>query len=179
MNEKVENLIKQEKEHLHILKQQMRDNHLISLGLIDESKTFRKYQNYYSESAKLDEGNQKFYTESVGALDVNEEEYAEICKYFPPNLQKNEIFNNPTAGERTLDIITIIVLVCGIICTFICLVTLVFVNKYGDFGEGFNIIGFIISLGVLLTSLTTWSILRVFSEIAANIRQINGHNTFE
>jgi len=173
MNDKVDNLIKQEKERLLSLKQQMRDNHLISLGLIDESKTFRKYQNYFSESAKLDEENQKFYTESVGALDVSEEEYAEICKYFPPKFQKNEILNNPTGSEKTLNIIAIICLVCGIICTLIFLGILAFVDKYGDFGDGFNITGFMISLGVLLISLTIWSILRVFSQIASNVRQMN------
>jgi len=167
-NEKVENLIKQKKDRQDTFKKQMRDEHLISIGLIDENKTERKYQSYFSDSAKFDEEKQMYYKGCDVALDVTDEEYEEICKYFPTTLTEKEIFKNATFAETTLNIIGIIVLVCGIIGTLICLFTIT-TNNYGEF----NAIGFITSIGVLLTSLTTWAVLRVFCEVAINVRQIN------
>ena len=102
MNEKVENLIKQEQECLDASKKQMRDNHLISLGLIDESKSARKYQDYYSESAKFDEEKQIYYKECDAALDVTDEEYEEICKYFSPIPPEKEI--SKTFSQKTFTI---------------------------------------------------------------------------
>jgi hypothetical protein len=43
MNEKVENLIKQEKKRIDASEKQMRDNHLLSIGLIEGEKTKRIY----------------------------------------------------------------------------------------------------------------------------------------
>ena len=165
MNVKVENLIKQEKERLNVSKKQMRDNHLIRLGLIDENKTERKYQNYYSETAnKFDSTKNMYYTEINSALEITDEEYEEICKYSSPitpitpiTLKTPEKEISETGAESTLSIIAILVLVCGIIGFIICLVTLQFIT----------------SIWFLLTSLTTWSLLRIFCEIAINIRQIN------
>jgi len=183
-NEKVENLIKQEKERienqnkqekelLDTSKKQMREEHLKSLGLIDENKTSREYIAYYREGLKKEPETGKYYVEVSGALDVTDEEYEEICKYFPPNQPEKGIFKNvavagSTFAETTLNIIAIIVLVCGIIGTLICL----FMFTTSDYGD-FNVIGFISSIGILLTSLTIWAVLRIFCEIAINVRQIN------
>jgi len=167
MNEKVENLIKREKDRLDTSKKQMRDNHLISLGLVDESKSERVYQDYFSEKYDTyDNEKQKYYTEKLFALEVADEEYEEICKYFPPTLTQKEIFKTATTAENILNIIAVIVLVCGIIGALVCLFT---ITDYGDI----TLIGILTSIGVLLTSLTTWSVLRVFCEIAINVRQIN------
>jgi len=174
-NEKVENLIKQEKERQDTSQKQMREDHLISLGLIDENKTERKYLNnpYDADDAsrKYDPDKGKYYAERRAALDVTDEEYEEICKYFPTTPTKKEILKTATFAETTLNIIAIIVLVCGIIGTLICLFTIT-TNSYGDF----NVIGFITSIGILLTSLTTWAVLRIFCEVAVNVRQINNRN---
>ena len=169
MNGKVEDLIKQGKE----LEKQMRDAHLISLGLIDESKSERQYvPSYFSASAKLDTETNKYYFEEPVAIKVTDEEYEEICKYYSPKPQEKEILKTETTAEKTLNIIAIVVLLCGIICTLICLFSISFVADIHGNTE-FNAIGFIISIGVLLTSLTIWSVLRVFYEIAINARQIN------
>jgi len=179
MNEKVENLIKKEKDRLYTSKKQMRDNHLISLGLIDENKTERKYMDtnysagYSTGYGKFDPETKKYYTESHAALDVTDEEYDEICKYHPPTLSQTDIFKNTTGAEVTLNTISIIVLVCGIIGTLICLFTITFVEECRGCGKEFSPIGFVISLGVLLTSLTTWATLKIICEIAMNLRQIN------
>ena len=76
-----------------------------------------------------------------------------------------EFYFNP---EKTLKIIADIFLICGAIATLICLFTIVFVDKYGDFGEGFSFTGFIISIGVLFSSVTFWAFLRVICNISNN-----------
>ena len=168
MNEKVENLIKQEKERLDAFKKQMRDNHLISLGIIDEGKTERKYLPYNVDGAKLDTETNRYYFEEYFALEVKDEEYEEICKYYSPTSltpPEKETLKTATAAENTLNTIAVIVLVCGIIGALVCF--LVFI----DGNEGW--IGFIISIGILLTSLITWATLKIVCEIAMNLRQIN------
>ena len=100
MNEKVKNLIEQGKNR----KKQMRDNHLRSLGLIDENiiTEERKYQDFYSaEYAKFDTKTQRFYTEIHAALEVTDEEYEEICKYFPPTQSENRNTNNYISGTSS------------------------------------------------------------------------------
>ena len=172
MNQKVENLIKQKKELLDVSRKQIRDKHLISIGLIDEEKTRRVYLDFCSETAKYDAEKQMYYGEVADALEVTDEEYAEVCKYFPPS-PPTECEISKTGAEVTLNAIAIIVLVCGIIGTLICLFTIVFVdsgNRYAD--EVFSPTGLVITLGVLLSSLTTWAVLKLFCEVAANIREI-------
>ena len=160
MNEKIENLIKQ-----------MRDKHLISLGLIDENRTEREYVDYYSERAKAEHAKRdrktgKYYLEKLQALDITDEEYEEICKYFPPAFTQIETLKTTTAAENTLNIVAVIVLICGIIGSLIC-----FYVFAVELGEGW--LGFIMSIGILLISLITWAILKIVCEIAMNLRQIN------
>jgi hypothetical protein len=105
MNEKVKNLIQQEKERLDVSKKQMRDKHLMSLGLIDENKSDRKYQGYFSESAIWDGEKQMYYTGTDYALDVTDEEYDEICKYFSPTPtpEKKVKVDYQGSGVKTLN----------------------------------------------------------------------------
>lgn len=172
MNEKIENLIKQEQERLDAEKKQIREEHLISLGLVDQTKTERKYLNGFDKSALWDETRRLYYIEKAIPLDITDEEYIEVCKYFPPNSTPNEA----TTAEKALNVIATIVLILGIIGTVICSFSIVFVDsgRY-TYSEDivFNPIGFVTTLGVLLISLTIWSILRIFSEIATNVRQSN------
>jgi len=184
-NEKVENLIKKEKERLDASKKQMRDTHLISLGLTDENKTERIYQDRYSNSAIREHETGKYYTLKHHALEVTDDEYEEICKYYSPTQPEKEItkpkttlntsteVTSNTGAEVTLNTIAVIVLVCGIIGTLICLFTITFSG--GHYKDEFSLIGFIVSIGILLTSLTTWSVLKVFCEIAMNVRQSNNN----
>ena len=161
MNEKVEKLIKQGE----CLEKQMRNEHLISLGLIDENKTERKYINEsdYFSGCEFDTDENRYYYERYSALEVTEEEYEKICKYFSPISPEKTIAK--TGAERTLDVIAVIVLACGIIGTIICLFSIAVYEE--------PVTGIITSIVVLLTSLATWAILRILCEIAINIRQIN------
>lgn len=171
MNEKVENLIKEEKARLWAIEQQQRDNHLIRLGLIDESKSNKKYQDYFSEDAKFDPETNLYYKAANLPLEVTDEEYAEICKYFP--LTKAEESVLKTGPEKTLNIIANVTLVCGIIGALILFFTntLIF-DRLGNL-DSFGPAGLVIAFGVLSTSLITWSVLRTFSDISTNIRQVN------
>ena len=102
MKEKVEELIRNEKERIIASEKQKRDDHLISLGLIEEGKMNRIYQDEFSQEAIYDKEKEKYYTESAVALDVTDEEYSEICKYFP-TVDKEIKINYKGSGVKTLD----------------------------------------------------------------------------
>lgn len=79
MNPKVQEILDKKKaEEL-----QRRNEHLISLGLVDEEK---------SSSIVYDEENQLSYDIENFAIEVTDEEYAEICKYYPEevNIESNQ-----------------------------------------------------------------------------------------
>ena len=102
MKEQIENLVGKEKERINASEKEKRDKHLISLGLIDEGKTIRQYIDYYSDNSKYDEEKKQHYKEITGALDVTDEEYLEICKYFPTIDEKVKI-SFEGSGVKTLN----------------------------------------------------------------------------
>jgi hypothetical protein len=83
MKEQIENLLRGEKERIIASEKEKRNNHLISIRLIDEGKSSRIY--HAENGDKWDKEKGKWYTENLVALDVTDEEYTEICKYFPPS----------------------------------------------------------------------------------------------
>lgn len=79
MNPKVQEFLdKKEKEKL-----KRRNEHLIELGLVDKSKIEKKYGSAFRNNAIQEEETGRYYVERYGALEVTDEEYAEICKYSP------------------------------------------------------------------------------------------------
>lgn len=146
--------------------QAKREAHLIRLGLTDESKTTKtyiNYINYYADGAKSDEhGN---YIENPAALEVTDEEYAEICKY---DVKPIVINNN---AERTLNVIANIELWAGIICFGLSLITgFIYIGNNEGFW-GFIIIA--VAFTALLWSLVTWGALKSFCNISNNLHEIN------
>ena len=104
MKQQIENLVGNEKERINASEKEKREKHLISLGLIDEEKrkTSRVECDEWKESYEYDSEKQKYYTETVEALNVTDEEYAEICKYFPAVDEKvNVSFEG--SGVKTLN----------------------------------------------------------------------------
>jgi hypothetical protein len=170
MNKKVHELIEAEKERLESTKKTLRDKHLINLGLIDEVKTAREYKDAYSENYPYyDSEVNKHYRETKVALGVTDQEYEEICRFFPTKAEKVDDSNT---YENTLNTIGNITLIVGLICTLILFFSIVFIDApYGD--SEFNSAGFAITLSVLLTTITTWALLRVISSISINVRQLN------
>ncbi|MFI3331432.1 MAG: hypothetical protein R3Y38_06465 [Rikenellaceae bacterium] len=68
------------------LELEKRDAHLVSLGLIDESKTTKVEctNDAIPFDAEYDPVKEKFFMTKKFPIDVTDEEYAEICKYNPP-----------------------------------------------------------------------------------------------
>ncbi len=122
MNEKVAKLINDEKARLSALEKEKRDEHLISLGLIDKTKTRREYLNYYSSGAKedLEKG---YYLEKPGAQEVTKEEYEEICKYFPLYSKKIVKTDYKNGGFQTLNGFAKAFYVCSVAAALVALIS--------------------------------------------------------
>jgi hypothetical protein len=94
---------------------------LIRKPFTDENKMVRTNINYYSEKAKYDKEKQVHYLESVGVLEITDDEYAEICKYFPPketeeNSEEKTTTNKRYPALRTIaTILTIFAWIVGIV----------------------------------------------------------------
>ncbi|MBO4906560.1 MAG: hypothetical protein J5486_05945 [Bacteroidaceae bacterium] len=88
----------------------------------------------------------------------------------------NEVKTADNSAENTLATIAIIVLILGIIATFICLFTLCFVevpkSMYSTKTE-FSPSGFATTVMVLLSSLISWSVMTVLSNISLTLKDIN------
>lgn len=84
------------------------------------------------------------------------------------------------SAENTLKGISTFVLWAGIIGTLVCLFTLT-TTKVVDptyqysihYDTVFNPEGLVISFGVLISSITTWSLLRVIANISTSLKEIN------
>jgi hypothetical protein len=77
-------------------------------------------------------------------------------------------------AENTLIVISYIVLIVGVIGTMYCLATIVYVDSGNySYHKVFNPIGFAISIGILLFSVTICASLIVLSNISVSLKQIN------
>lgn len=165
MNPKVEDLISKKQEEIKQAKQERREKHLIKLGLTAEG-TKRKYMEYYTNSpdCKWDEDKKMYYIGTAVPIEVTDEEYAEICKYYPE--EENDTAKNGTYGaENTLNTIAGIILGLGIIATFISIISV--------FATGMP---FITVLGIIilfLIILGSWALLRCFANISITLKEIN------
>lgn len=76
----------------------LRNEHLISLGLIDKNNIEKIYVKTQVIGSKIDNENNQFYIEKYNAINISDEEYKEICKYYPETTNSNsqKINNNYT-----------------------------------------------------------------------------------
>lgn len=139
-----------------------RDMHLISLGLTDENKISRKYIDFFAEGAKYDTEKKLYYREIVGAIDVTDEEYAEVCKYSYSGVIHND---SKDSAEKTLRTIATVTLIIGIILSIIVL--------------GISFSGFpgapaliIAAIAIFISSLISWAVLKVFCNISLKLSSI-------
>ncbi|MBP1645869.1 MAG: hypothetical protein H6Q16_1444 [Bacteroidetes bacterium] len=91
MNPKVQELLDKKIGEIQKKNLKLRNEHLINLGLIDESKIERKYLDSYKSDSTYDPEKKKYFFEKHFALDVSDEEYEEICKYYP--IKDKESYN--------------------------------------------------------------------------------------
>ena len=89
MNPKVQDFLDKKKAEEREKELERRNEHLISLGLIDENKIGKKYGSAFEDNARKEKETGLFYVERYGALEVTDEEYAEICKYSPETTNSN------------------------------------------------------------------------------------------
>lgn len=143
-----------------------RDEHLISLGLIDEeSEVVREYSSYYSSRfEKWDVDKKMYYYDRKQPVKVTDEEYEEILKYSTKNeIEEIEIENG---AEKFLSVMNGINLAIGIIAA----VVLIFVALDAYRNGGYY---FLASVVILLTSLISWAIVKVVLNISNNLHKIN------
>ncbi len=100
-----------------------RDEHLISLGLIDENKTTKKikYYEYLVEGARLDSEKQLWYVEveEPAPIDITDEEYEELLKYTSITTSTTQQEKNiKTPYADTINAISVIFLILSILVIF-------------------------------------------------------------
>ena len=88
MNAKLEKFLSEKRELKALEAKKKRDEHLISLGLIDEVKMMnsRKYSEYWSEKYPNYDKNKDLYycdMEQPSPIEISDEEYEEILKIAP------------------------------------------------------------------------------------------------
>lgn len=164
MNEKVEELISKRKEELRKQSLKRRNQHLVDLGLVSEKSTRQYFDTWQNTSdCKWDEEKKKYYVGVEVPLEVTDEEYAEICKYFPENTSMVEF--ETFGAEVTLKTIASIILIVGILASLI----LISMTISGEFPP----IVVVYAILVLITSLSFWAAFRCFANISISLKKIN------
>lgn len=123
MNAKVEEFLNLKKDE----EKKRRDEHLVSLGLIDESKTVRgrKYSQYWTAVYEHYDATKDMYyceTDVCAPLEVTDEEYNEILKYAPENVVKCDV--EKTSGTNwggVIKVMAYIYLIVGVIANLFLL----------------------------------------------------------
>ena len=139
-----------------------RDEHLISLGLIKETK--KEYSDYYSYTySNYDDETKKYYQLINVPVEVSDDEYEEIKKFSAPTTPVEEIDNG---AEKFLGVMNGISFAVCLITAVILL--FVGMGSYRDSGYYY-----LASVVILLTSLVSWAIVKVLLNISNNLHNIN------
>ena len=155
--EKKEKEILDQKEIQKEKKLERRNNHLIKLGIVDQTK-IKKTGNFY-------------YEDSYDALDVSDEEYALICKYAPEE-QKIEKDEEDIAiakdREKALRSVADTVLFISIVvCVALSLIGLI-ISEGHFFGMYFAY-----AIIILISSIIIRSVAHVLANISSTLKKIN------
>lgn len=177
MNPKVEKWLQEQKEALAASKKAQRDKHLIKIGLCSEENSL-----YMDGTGNTITKEQYDSFKAIGrtayarrgALDVTDEEYAEICKYAPEN--KTDIDEKAENGiMKVANAVKSIGVILWIILALIGLVSGLALASWGFsfglfiayfFGGAFS--GFICWLGCYMV----WAVLKVFTNISRTLYRI-------
>lgn len=147
--------------------EQERDDHLISLGLLDEDETTYIYSDSYDSEQGFIFYNpelNKHYKIIPVPIKVSDEEYEEIKKLSAPTkLMEEEIDNG---AELFLGIMNKISLVIGVIAA----IALLIVGIGTSIGLGYYVLASIVTL---LASLISWALLKVLLNISNNLHKIS------
>lgn len=182
MNPIVEQWLQAQKEAQSASKKAKREKHLIEIGLIDKNRSrYTDFNGNTLTKEKYDSFIAAGYTvyEQKEALEVTDEEYAEICKYAPEKSITDGVADR--AAERGIANFANAVKIIGVILWIILaligfIVGLVVADSSWEFSVGLFIAyffcgvfsGFICWLGCYLT----WAVLKVFTNISNTLYRI-------
>ena len=131
MNIKVQEFIDKMKEEQKEVELKQREEHLISLGLIDESKnTYTTSKAYPNEAGwHFDYEKQVYYKGTKAAIEVTDEEYQEILKYAPiiKDIKAAGATLSETKWAKIIEIIAYIYLIGGILINILAIAS---TNEY-------------------------------------------------
>lgn len=133
-------------------KQRQKEQHLISLGLIDKEKTTREYNDYYDLQCfpNYDRELEKYYKEEIHPIDITDEEYEELLKWLP---KENKVESNISKYSGSIEglaiVYLILSLIAGVICCFI--------------EAGFILIG----IALIISGFITYIFFRGFANVVA------------
>lgn len=163
MDEKVKQFLKEAKSKEREAFEKERDEFLISIGLVDDTKTIRKYSPEYGYPyLEWDMSTRKYFYDSYSAVEVTDEEYKELKKYYGKKIKKTKRINN--TAEIFLAHVNAIVLIIGILASVILLGAM-------TLGKGDYLL--IASIGILIISIISWAVIKTFLNISNNLHEIN------
>ena len=95
-------------------------------------------------------------------IDISDEEYEEILKYYP-NTNSTPISDS---AESILEVLNVMTLIFGIAAGFICFI----IGVIGQYGSSYLIIS---GICIAIISIISWAALKVILNISNNLHQIN------
>lgn len=193
MNPKVEQWLQAQKKNLSASKRAEREKHLVEIGLIDENKCH--YTDFFGNT--ITKKQYDGFIESGGlayekkvAIDVTDEEYAEICKYAPEKnmldevdarAEKNMVNEVDVRAERVIMKFAHAVKIIGVILWIILaliglIVGLVVADSTWDFSVGLFMASFLggafSGFVCWLVCYLAWAVLKVFTNISNTLYRI-------
>lgn len=166
MNKIVEEFIEKKKKKIQQSELEKKNEHLIRLGLIDETKSTREYQDIYGRGLKYDVEKKKYYKGENFPIETTDEEYALICKYGIETLQDQEEIVDKHE-EKGLKTISYILLFLSIIGSIFLLIAGANIND-GSFFFLYLVYG----ITALLTSIIVYFFLSVIANISCSLKDI-------
>ena len=140
-----------------------RQKKLIELGLyeaieVDGQNGYDSYEWVWNNEKGISEP--KYYKRYD--IDISDEEYEEILKYYP-NTNSTPISDS---AESILEVLNVITLIFGIATGFICFI----IGVIGQYGSSYLIIS---GICIAIISIISWTVLKVILNISNNLHQIN------
>jgi len=163
MNAKVEEFIEEQKNIRRKQELQERNKFLIKVGLIDEDKSTIKYSTDETEECYIYDKDRDLYSNGGSSvpIEVTDEEFAEICKYYVPD-EVDKIDQRPKSA-KLLRTMSTIILVLGLISAVV-LFFVIAANGNTDFDP----ISFVYLISISLTSIITYAFGIAVSDIVTN-----------
>ncbi|MBR4774656.1 MAG: hypothetical protein IK008_00980 [Bacteroidales bacterium] len=167
MRERVKQFLEEAKAKEKEARKRERDIFLISIGLTeDPERTQKLYCDHYDPPYTLwDSEKGQYYYNAPIPLEVTDEEYEELKKYgqYKKAGDASDSLLDPGA-EKTLNILNTLMLVTAILG--------VIVLFYKALNSGLFIY-FIAPVGVFITYLAFWAMIKVYINISQNLHEIN------